>query len=152
MTQKFRGAFLVLGAIAIAAVWATPAIAQMSDELAARLSENVDQPVIVILKSQHAIAPKGSVADLQRSNAIASEQAPLMDEFRQVHAVKIKNYRLVNALAATVSKGEVERLKANPAVAQVVPDVVMPARSSRMQRPLGSPNRTPSLPCHSRPT
>jgi len=48
-----------------------------------------------------------------------------MDELRQVHAANIKSYRLVNAFAATVSKDYVTRLKANPAVAEVVPDVVI---------------------------
>ena len=116
----------------------------MSDKLAVQLSKNVDQPVIVILKSQHAVARKGTAEDFQRSNAIASEQAPLIDELRQVHAIKIKNFRLVNALAATVSKGELERLKANPAVAKVVPDVVMRRpKPATAKNPLGAnPNVT----------
>src|ERR1035438_3051055 len=56
---------------------------------------------------------------------IAAEQAPLMDELRQVHATNIKSYRLVNAFAATVSKDYVTRLKAHPAVAAVIPDSVI---------------------------
>jgi subtilase family protein len=122
MTQRLWKVLFVLGALAIAGVWSTTARAQMSADLAAQLSKNVNQDVIIILKSQHAPAFKGSSADLQRANAIADEQAPLMNELRQVQAVNIKSYRLVNALAARVSQGEVDRLKANPAVAAVIPD------------------------------
>ena len=48
-----------------------------------------------------------------------------MEELRQVHATNIKSFRLVNAFAATVSKDYVTRLKANPAVAAVAPDVTI---------------------------
>ncbi len=42
-----------------------------------------------------------------------------------MHAANLKTYRLVNALAATVSAGEVARLKANSSVARVIPDVII---------------------------
>jgi hypothetical protein len=48
-----------------------------------------------------------------------------MRELRQVHAAHVRTYSLVNALAATVSAGEVARLKASPSVAEVIPDVVI---------------------------
>jgi hypothetical protein len=107
----------------MAAVWAAPVHAQLSETLAAQLSQNADQHVIVIMKSQYAPAPVGAAGE--RSDAIAAEQAPLMDELRQVHAANIKSYRLVNAFAATVSKDYVTRLKAHPAVAQVLPDATI---------------------------
>jgi hypothetical protein len=126
MPNQELGKFLVgLGALTITLVPATSARAQMSDEMAAQLSQNADQHVIVIMKSQHAAAHKDSAELAQRSAAIDAEQAPLMDELRQVHATNIKSYHLVSALAATVSKAELERLKANPAVAAVVPDVTI---------------------------
>lgn len=114
-----------LWAIAMIAVCAAPAHAQLSQAMAAQLSQNADQHVIVIMKSQHAVAPRGSSAETERSDAIAAEQAPLMDELRQVRATHVKSFRLVNAFAATVSKDYVARLKAHPAVAQVIPDVVI---------------------------
>jgi hypothetical protein len=129
--NRLSGVLTGLAVIAMAIVSTAPGWAQMPADVAAQLSQNVNQDVIVIMKSQHAAAFKGSSADLQRANAIADEQAPLMDELRQVQAVNIKNYRLVNALAARVSKGEVDRLKANPAVASVIPDFMIrgPQRS-----------------------
>jgi hypothetical protein len=87
--------------------------APMTAALAAQLSQNVNRPVIVIMQRQ-----------LTGADA-ANDQAPMMSELAQVQARKIKPYQLVNAFAATVSDGMVARLKANPAVAQVVPDVAI---------------------------
>ena len=58
----------------------------------------------------------------------AAYQAPLMSELREVHATHVKSYRLVDSFAATVSAGEEARLKANPAVAEVIPDVTIRGR------------------------
>lgn len=49
--------------------------AQLSEAQAAQLSQSADQHVIVIMKSQHPVAPRGSVAEVDRSDAIAAEQA-----------------------------------------------------------------------------
>ncbi len=123
--------FAALCTLAMAMLCGASAQAQLSEAQAAQLSENADQHVILIMKSQHAVVHKDSSEFLQRSAAIDVEQAPLMDELRQVHASNIKNYHLVSAVAATVSQRELERLKANPAVAAVVPDVVIHRLSSR---------------------
>jgi hypothetical protein len=119
---------LVVGqsAVAVAAPVAQDiATAPMTPALAAQLSKNVNRHVIVIMKSQLAAAHVGSAAAAARAATIASDQAPMMGELRQVHASHIKSYRLVNSLAATVSSGEETRLKANPAVAEVIPDVTI---------------------------
>ncbi len=97
----------------------------LTPALAAQLSKNVSRNVIVIMKHQFAAAHAGSNAAMTRASAVASAQAPLVRELRQVHATHLKTYHLVNALAATVSAGEVARLKANPAVAEVIPDVTI---------------------------
>ena len=59
---------------------------------------------------------------------MASVQAPLLRELREVHATHVKAYALVDSLAATVSKGEVARLKSDPAVREVIPDVTIHGR------------------------
>ena len=109
---------------------ATVAQRPMTAALAAQLSRNVNRHVIVILKSQLPAAHVGSRAAALRSHAIAASQAPLMIELREVHATHIKSYRLVDSFAATVSSGEAAWLKANPAVAKVIPDVVLHGAAS----------------------
>ncbi len=77
----------------------------MTSALAAELSQNVNQHVIVILKDQPSQAAAGSNAQTVRADAIASAQQPLMSELAQVHATQIKHYALVDSFAATVSVG-----------------------------------------------
>src|ERR1700683_4369714 len=134
------------------------AYAPMTSALAAQLSKNVNQHVIVILRAQFAAAHEGTRAATSRSARAAAAQAPLISELHQVHATHIKQYTLVNSLAATVSKGEVARLKADPAVKEVIPDVIIhgpnpldsaPAtvghatNKSQSNRPALTPNTTP---------
>jgi Subtilase family/Peptidase inhibitor I9 len=129
---------------------AAAAQAQLSEAQAAHFSQNADQHVIVIMKSQHAVAPAGSSAAAERAATIDAEQAPLMDELRQVHATNVKRYHLVSAFAATVSKDYVARLKVHPAVAKVVPDVIirrpLPAGSVAATTSSRSANTAAALP------
>lgn len=90
----------------------------LTPTLAAQLSQDVNRPVIVVMKN------RVSGADAAR------DQAPVMNELKQLSARRLKSYRMVNSFAATVSEGVVARLKANPAVALVVPDVTIHRRRS----------------------
>jgi Subtilase family len=99
--------------------------APLTPALAAALSKNVNQHVIVIMKSQPAQATVGSQAAVLRAKKVTGAQTPLMAELGEVHATDVKAYQLVNSFAATVSAGEEARLKANPAVAKVIPDVTI---------------------------
>ncbi|HUC56904.1 MAG TPA: hypothetical protein VMA95_05845 [Streptosporangiaceae bacterium] len=101
------------------------AYAPMTSALAAQLSKNVSQHVIVVMKTQFAAAHEGTRAATTRSAMARAAQAPLIAELHEVHATSIKSYSLVDALAATVSKGEEARLKANAAVKEVIPDVTI---------------------------
>ena len=42
-----------------------------------------------------------------------------------MHATQVRGYRLVDAFAATVSTGEEAQLAADPAVAEVIPDLTI---------------------------
>ncbi|MGO8887760.1 MAG: hypothetical protein ACLPUO_04680 [Streptosporangiaceae bacterium] len=108
-----------------AAIARSMATRPLTAALAAQLAENASQHVIVIMKDQLSAAPVGSHTQSVRSGMIAAAQAPLMSDLQAVRASHVKRYTLVNALAATVSKGEVARLKADPAVREVIPDVTI---------------------------
>jgi hypothetical protein len=94
----------------------------LTSALAARLAQNVDDPVIVILKGQPSQAPADSLAGRAVSAAVAASRTSLVDELVRVRATDIKGFTLVNSVAATVSPLEAQRLATDPAVAQVVPD------------------------------
>jgi len=87
--------------------------AALTPEVVAELSRSVNRPVIVVMKNRFS------------GEDAARDQSPIMSELNQVRAAHVKSFRIVNAFAATVSDGELERLKANPSVAQVVPDSVI---------------------------
>jgi hypothetical protein len=162
MKRTFSRSSSGLCALAMTVLCAAEARAQLPEAQAAHFSQNADQRVIVIMKSQHAAAPAGSSAAAARAATIDAEQAPLMDELRQVHATNVKRYHLVSAFAATLSKDYVATLKAHPAVAQVAPDVTIrrphsaaaaaatTSAQSASRAATASPNVIPGA-CSSRP-
>jgi Subtilase family len=133
--RRAVGAIFAAASFSAAGVAATATLdpaAPLTADVAAQLSQNVNRPVIVIMKHQ-----------LTGDDA-ANDQVPLMSELGQVKATRIKPFRMVNSFAATVSDGEVERLKANPAVAKVVPDVLM--RRARHARAAAAATSTATAP------
>src|SRR3984957_18837134 len=124
-------ALAIVPAAAAGAATTAPVVASssstapMTSALAAQLSQNVHKSVIVILKSQLPQHAVGSAAESQRGKAILADQKPLMTELGQVHASHVRQFRTVNSFAATVSAGEEARLKADPAVAQVIPNSII---------------------------
>jgi hypothetical protein len=118
---------LMAGAALAAPAATSELTAPMTPALAAHLSKNVNQSVIVVLKRQLAQRTVGSHAAAVRAASITRSQRPLLTELSQVHATRVKRFQLVSSIAATVSAGEEARLKANPAVAEVVPNVTINA-------------------------
>ena len=129
-------------------------VARLSSAQIARLSQHVDKPVIVIMKSQAAQAPVSSPeAVTTRTAAVKANQASLVGELRQVAAKNVRQFTLVNSLAATVSPLEAQRLATDPAVAAVIPDTTFTITDPTATQPAttASPARTTSLPLHSIP-
>ena len=110
---------------ATAAPTATDGQAPLTTQQASDLAQNVNTPVIVLMKNQPTPQAANTPAATSRSNTISGIQAPLVGELSQVHAKNVHSYHVANAVSATVSAGEESRLKANPNVEAVLPDSVI---------------------------
>jgi hypothetical protein len=134
--------------VALAAPAAPDIYGQMTSALAAELSQNVNQPVIVIMKDQFGAAPVGSAAAAARASAAVSSQKGISAELSQVHATHMHSLSLVNALTATVSAGEEARLQASSQVAEVIPNVTIkgaPAQTAGGAAAAASGSVTPNV-------
>ncbi len=109
----------------------------------------INDPVIVVMKSQPAAMRPGTRASAVRSAAIAAAQAPLLRELRAAHARHITSYRLVNAFAATVSAAQAASLRTSPDVADVIADTMVrdasPVAGTSARAPAGQPS-APAVP------
>jgi subtilisin family serine protease len=105
-----------------------------------RLSANATHRSIIIFKNQLSNLPArpGRYARARASAASAS-QTGVRAELAAVHATHVQGFQLINAVAATISSAEIQRLQANPAIQAVVPDTF------RQFAPLGS-GPGPALP------
>jgi len=97
---------------------------------AKKLSRNVTDKVIVVLKNQLSGLPDTPANSARRSAAVASVQQGVLADLAATHAAHVKSISLVNAVAATVSSGEARHLASDPAVAEVVPDLPIPVLGS----------------------
>ena len=122
-----------------------PTFGRLSPTLAAQLSQNADQPVIVVLKDQFGAAAAGSTAAGVRSAAVSASQTSLLSQLSQLHATSVKQFTLLNAVSATVSAAEEQRLAASPAVAEVIPDATVTLPASALGLP-PSPAATTAAP------
>jgi Peptidase inhibitor I9 len=106
--------YLGLGTAVAAALLSSGSMAgAMSQAEVQQLGSGTSHPYIVIMKSQ-----------LTGAEAL-NDQAAIRSELGQVRAQRIKQFKTVNSLAATVTEAEAAHLRSNPAVAKVVPDVVI---------------------------
>jgi hypothetical protein len=98
------------------AVGAGPAAAATS-ATAARSS------FIIVLKNQH---PEVSAKAASRRQVTATDQAPLVGRARAGGATAVKTFSVVNGFAATMTAAQADSLAADPAVAEVLPDRMVP--------------------------
>ena len=113
----------IIGVVGVSAVLLGSASAGM----AAPPATSATLPVIVILKSQLAAAAAGTTADSLRMAESSAGQASLISAATELGAKNVRQYQLVNSFAATVSPQALTGLAANPAVAEVIPDVTIHA-------------------------
>ena len=106
------------------AVGAGAGVATAAGTTASSATGTATHKVIVLLKDQPASAPLNSPAFATRQSKIAASQAPLAKHLRK-NSKNVRQYKLVNALSATVSTSEENALKADSSVAAVIPDSVI---------------------------
>jgi hypothetical protein len=92
-----------------------------------QLAQNASDKVIVLFKNQHTNL---ATPQAGRVSQLAADQRPVLNEFAQLHASHVHAYSFVNAVSATISKGEAARLQQDPAVQAVVPDTLVQAPAS----------------------
>lgn len=106
-------------------------------------------PVIVVLRDQHAnLALKAQ--GVQRTSTIHADQQSVVSDIRAAGGTGVTQLVSVNAVAAHLSADAVNRLRANPNVAEIVPDApidVAPASTG----PQGQPARLSQKLCPSNP-
>ncbi len=100
--------------------------APLTAKQARALSTNVNDRVIVVFKNQVPAISDAPAERARRIAAVSALQQPVVSELALTRATHVKRFQLINAVAAYVSRGEAKRLAANPAVAEVVPDVKIP--------------------------
>ena len=88
-----------------------------------RLSANATHHTIIIFKNQLSSLPARPGRDARaRASAAAASQANVRAELSAVHARNVRSFQIINAVAATISAPEIQRLQANTAIQAVVPD------------------------------
>jgi hypothetical protein len=122
--RKYR---VVLGAAAVTGLIlaASPGAASALPAKAPTPSATDQHPVIVVLKNQHPEL-NAKTSRSQRQSAAHSDQAPLVDSARKSGATNLKSYSIVNGFSARMSSAEIQHLDADPTVAAVVPDRMVP--------------------------
>jgi hypothetical protein len=136
-TRLVRGATF-FGALSLTALLLAPAAGATTTSAAApprtsgqapltaaqarALSKNVTDKVIVVLKNQVTNIPDTAAGSALRAESVDQAQASVVAELADTHATGLVRYQLIDAVAATVSAGEAQRLSKNPAVAEVMKD------------------------------
>jgi Subtilase family len=103
----------------------------------ARLSQSVNQKVIIVLRNQHTnLFGRSQLAS--RATAINASQSPVRSELNLVRARNVRAFSFANMIAATVSKPEIAYLRHQSGVLGVVPDREIPLSAFSPATALGS--------------
>ncbi len=122
---RYRVTLAAATAVAVTgslAVGAGPAAAAASTA-AASATTGARSSFIVVLKNQH---PDISAKAATRRQVTGRDQAPLVNRARAAGATAVKNFAVINGFAATMTAAQAGSLAADPSVAEVVPDRMVP--------------------------
>ncbi|QUQ70363.1 S8 family serine peptidase [Kutzneria sp. CA-103260] len=121
-TSRAVAPAVVTAAAAVFVAMIAPAQAIAANAAAVADDQAAPQNVIVVMRDQHPdLKPK--VQTDQRSAAVSSDQNPVVQDLSTHGATDVKQFDTVSAVAAKVKPSEADRLRANPNVAAVVPDM-----------------------------
>ena len=81
--------------------------------------------VIVVLRNQFQTSSLSALTNARQA-AVTANQAPLLTDLQSHGATSVVRLVAVNAIAAHLSADEVQRLRSNPLVARIEPDVHVP--------------------------
>jgi Subtilase family len=87
-----------------------------------RLATGARRPSIIILKNQLTRLPARAATAGARVAAANRAQAPIRAELARVHATHVRGFHLINAIAASITSAEAQRLRGDGAIRAVVPD------------------------------
>ncbi|MGH3399568.1 MAG: S8 family serine peptidase, partial [Streptosporangiaceae bacterium] len=110
--------------------------AELTAAQARALSRNVTDKVIIVFKNQVAGLPDTPSNAARRGSMVNSVQSQVRSSLTVTHARNVKSFSLVNAISATVSRGEARLLAANSAVQEVIPDRPIPVAASPIAKAL----------------
>jgi len=124
-----------------------PAVqAPLTAAQARQLSRHVNDKVIVLLKNQFRGLPDTPSDSARRAAAVRALQRPIRSELAATGATHVHGLTLIDAVTATVSRGEASRLAANPAVARVYQDLPIPVAANPGVRSAARPSALKPLP------
>jgi subtilisin family serine protease len=89
------------------------------------------QRAIVIFRNQHPELPAHGAMAKTRAATLAAEQGAVRSLMSQLRARDVRSFRMLNALAATLSADQADQLRAHPDVLAVVPDRPLVRREKR---------------------
>src|SRR5260370_23411901 len=75
-----------------------------------RLAAHATDRSIIIFKSQLTNLPARGATEALRVRAAEASQAPVLAELARMHATHVIGFRIINAIAATISPAEAQRL------------------------------------------
>jgi hypothetical protein len=120
---------IVISLIVVAASSAASPRAVRNHAAAKALAASATSSVIIVLKNQATSTPATKALMDARRATVRHAQAPLLQTLAQAGAKDIHKYTLIDAVSATVPASDVSALKDNPAVAEVVPNTLIPLPS-----------------------
>jgi hypothetical protein len=115
---------IVASASALLVAMVAPAQAVTTTAAATADAAASPQSVIVLMRDQHPdLKPK--VQAQQRAAAVQGDQTPVVQDLKAHGATDLQQLDTVSAVAAKVKPAEIDRLRANPDVSAVVPDLTL---------------------------